>query len=625
MSDQNVEMAAAVNNLNNTLGIIPDALQKIREQITVSFKENNTIALKELLEKSNKQLVDLLKKKDEKEKESSQKPFSSDFFTEIYQKLGILKPKEEKKEELFDEKDRLLKAENEGQKVSLLGITEPALEKLSSVLRKSVKEALQDFTTSNPGAFCCSNSNPDKEGSSDTSSSGSGSSFALPLIAAAASLAIGTALSKKETNQTPTINPIGNKTKSQPPEPPAPSKPKPDITPAPVIPSKAPEPKTETVVVPAAPQVKPEPKTEQATPTTVPPRVPAPAGTESKKEENKTVSPTPPAPEIKPVPSLDGIKKEEKEPLPLAAKESATKPLPLLPQNAKESTEVVTKPKETKTTIVESVKTVPYQPQLPLQTSLNGSTTKAVVSNVDSVPEKKKLEVSAVNPNIPAPKPKEGLDKIPGFQEINREGSMPGIEDTDLAKAIGVTGAIAAAAILMRGLKLPAPVIVTMLGAGTSAASTPSQASNNKLNSAKPSVEPTVTSPLRGVSKQPEETNETNAEKNTVNSSSISPPPFNYVAPQSPTNLFEMSNVTLPQEDSSKKISDSLMLFGAKIDEFLKIASRGSTDGEGASYNNISSNKSNITTFNSYSGAGDEINSSRLQTEQKLLKYRYQY
>ena len=133
-------------------------------------------------------------------------------------------------------------------------------------------------------------------------------------------------------------------------------------------------------------------------------------------------------------------------------------------------------------------------------------------------------------------------------------------------------------------------------------------------------------SPLEGASKLPETAgNFAMAEDVFESSARPGMAPLVNIRPESSTNLPEMANAIPTREDNVSKITDSLLQLSGKLDEWLKTKSESEASKESAVFSNVNNSKSTVTNFNSYMGAGDEINSSRLQTEQKLFKYRLQY
>jgi hypothetical protein len=102
--------------------------------------------------------------------------------------------------------------------------------------------------------------------------------------------------------------------------------------------------------------------------------------------------------------------------------------------------------------------------------------------------------------------------------------------------------------------------------------------------------------------------------------------PLANVAPEQATNISQVAGgYTFKQNTNMSGLTDGLVNLSAKLDELIGTMSKPSSDNPGSVLSNVNNSKSTVTNFNNYMGAGDEINTSRNKTEQKLFNYRLQY
>lgn len=154
MAEQSVEINQSLVALNTTLEKIPAALDTLKQQLVTLFKENNTVTIKQLVEANNSQYAKIFEEINSLQKQ----PTASDIFTNALQQMfgkkqaGLALPKDES---ALDTKEEKVRIRSEGHSVNLIGINEETLRKLKLTLKNGFKQGLQEFLDDNPDAFCC--------------------------------------------------------------------------------------------------------------------------------------------------------------------------------------------------------------------------------------------------------------------------------------------------------------------------------------------------------------------------------------------------------------------------------------------------------------------------------------
>ena len=154
MAEQSVEINQSLVALNTTLEKIPAALDALKQQLVTLFKESNTVTIKQLVEANNSQYVKIFEEINSLQKQ----PTATDILTNALQQMlgkkqaGPVLPKDES---VLDTKEEKIRIRSEGHSVNLIGINEETLRKLKLTLKNGFKQGLQEFLDDNPDAFCC--------------------------------------------------------------------------------------------------------------------------------------------------------------------------------------------------------------------------------------------------------------------------------------------------------------------------------------------------------------------------------------------------------------------------------------------------------------------------------------
>jgi hypothetical protein len=650
MADENPELATAINalnstvdNLNSTVKVIPVTLDKLREQLAKTLKENNTASVKQILD-SNKGLTESLK--NDKTGSKPAAPLSTEFFAEIYKKIGILNP--EKKEDIT-EKERQQKIDKEGEKINLIGINEPTLQKLSVTLKKSFKQALQEFLDDNPDAFCCNEGPPppvppaprtprtrerkkvpERRRSRRPATEPSTEKERVPVTGLEPSVVI---------DPTTVVQPQPDVVTEVPGVEAQPDAVQPDLT----APQPIPEPVS--VIEPVkTPTTVPEPAPEKVT---APQPIPEPA----KSIEPTIVTIKDPAkvPSFSPQDILDILPEIQKKipTIVLPKPENIvvpSAPLPVLKERnftAPEIRKIIeNQPAREPTVVTEPVVEPRSNVEVPQPT---------VVPRNEIIPEpitspKQVIEPVAEPVRQPLfPFAKDGENEIlqPSNQapiqvseELEREREMlrqfprgQGVQDTTLE----VVGVVTAGLSFLRGLASSAAAAAAEARALAAAASEAVKTAVKTAGAATAAgVAPLAaqTAPPLGTAGQSPIT-DTDSLPGTVNESfttATGSAPLVSVIPERATNISQVAGgYTFKQGTDMSGLTDGLVNLSAKLDELIGTMSKPSSDNPGSVLSNVNNSKSTVTNFNNYMGAGDEINTSRNKTEQKLFNYRLQY
>lgn len=154
MAEQSVEINQSLVALNTTLEKIPAALDALKQQLVTLFKESNTVTIKQLVEANNSQYAKIFEEINSLQKQ----PTATDILTNALQQMlgkkqaGPVLPKDES---ALDTKEEKVRIRSEGHSVNLIGINEETLRKLKLTLKNGFKQGLQEFLDDNPDAFCC--------------------------------------------------------------------------------------------------------------------------------------------------------------------------------------------------------------------------------------------------------------------------------------------------------------------------------------------------------------------------------------------------------------------------------------------------------------------------------------
>lgn len=696
MADENPELATAINalnstvdNLNSTVKVIPVTLDKLREQLAKTLKENNTASVKQILD-SNKDLTESLK--NDKTSSKSAAPLSAEFFAEIYKKIGILNP--EKKEDIT-EKERQQKIDKEGEKINLIGINEPTLQKLSVTLKKSFKQALQEFLDDNPDAFCCNEGppppvppaprtprtrerkkvperrrsrRPATEPSTATELEYAASRAEEPSTALAPSTAtepyVATVPSIEAqpdvVTEVPGVEAQPDVVQPKQTAPQTVQEPVAVIEPA-KTPATVPEAAPEKVT---APQTVPEPAA-AVEPAKTPATVPETVRVEEKVTAPQTI-PEPAAaieptivastavqkaaPSITPQDILDVLSQiQTKVPaIPLPKPESIVIPeavLPVLKEKAftlPEIRKIAQNQLETASSTIPEITDTAKSNAEVLQTAVAPSTViqpeQITAPTQVAQPVTELARRSFFSPeteelgNEKAQSPNQAPIQV--SEELEREREMlrqfpqgQGVQDTTLE----VVGVVTAGMSFLRGLASSAAAAAAEARALAAAASEAVKTAVKTAGAATAAgVVPLAaqTAPPLGTAGQSPIT-DTGSSPGTVNEYSTAATgstPLANVAPERATNISQVAGgYTFKQGTDMSGLTNGLVNLSAKLDELIGSMSKPSSDGPGSVLSNVNNSKSTVTNFNNYMGAGDEINTSRNKTEQKLFNYRLQY
>lgn len=659
MSEQNVEIAAALNNLNATIETIPSALNKLKQQIATSLKQSKSTNLKDLLS-SDKKLIELIKDLEESKKEKTPAAFSPDFFSDIYKKLGIVKNEEGDKKEKDTKKERLIRLDREGQKVKLFEISEPTLEKLSFSLKKSFKDALEEVFEKSPSE----KKNENEEGSMDSFSDdikkprrgGRSGQTSKTSTGRPSPKVEAPTISKgsPEIGPKPRTEPSNSRTKSQrsttkasrtPRTPRGPISARAGAGAARGIQTAATAGRAAATIGTAGTAVAGTAGTAGAAAgasllgtglLAAGVGLTAYAGTQAimdyfdaynkmadslldtkgnnaiNEQKNKTAETEFEKQRAK---GLAAKKAAQEEAIKKGEKTFIYKGGRYNVDNINEETEIVgvqnnatEAPTETNATKDSSAQVTGQSP-----------TKSAATVNASNPSKSSNSKLSEEQLTFAAYE----TGKMPSFSSVaNSNNNSLTPFKYNLTKNIETADGMGKAATDMMSTETafkalnPASLTEKPLSAARAVAATPPVA---------PEASTTVKSPLEGPSKLPEaatpSTNVQPASGPLLASNSASNAS---VRPESSTNLPEIANSSPAQEENINKIAESILQLTTKLDEWIGTTETKAPK-ESASFSNVNNSKSTNTTINSYMGAGDEINSSRIQTEEKLFKYRLQY
>jgi len=660
MADQNTDVITSINTLNGTIEAlnstvkgIPSALEKLKEQLTKSLKENNTSTVKELLDsKEVKQILENNKKISETlegtiEKNTTKPPalLSTEFFVDIYKKIGLLKD-EEKNTDLksnVDEKNNLEEKKEEkekGRKVNLLSIDENVLQKLSLTLKKSFKEALEDFTTDNPDAFCCENGpdikinqkprTPQAKPSTATDSVPKTAPSGAPIGAPIGGLIPGI--------PTGVLDGVAERPEELP---------EPELPLNTAIPIQKNYEAEDTEALLTALQ-----ENENKPVSTISDAQPNRFSEEQKKQISSAVEAGLAAAMLLAatrgagagtlaVPSTAGIGLPRLTamtgggvlaPTTAFAKNSSTLPeglnnnennlIPQSKESIQNNSNVDTVNKRAKQVTELITGSIPSTeiPKKPVETSLRPSTesSSSIIEPATSIRE----DPQAASKNKQAFLNNQLLEQKPVRINDTAQETFLNVQTSNLTVPAGIpTSAISAEtdAKVLAG-KLLQVIQETVI-------ETVAKSSKNNLPNKKPIVEAQTASPLAGASKLPEAGfSYTDENKNTTNQESVpSRVSSNQVTSEPATGLSQVSTApTFNNKTELKDLTDCLLKLNTQLEQMAVTMSRPS-GAELQGFSNINNNKSTVTNFNNYMGSGDEINSSRTKTEQMLYNFKHLY